>query len=82
MGCPKSFSLSGGMGAALLSKPELIQDVRKSTLVARILAPPSHCRFCNPPFFDFSLSNADFNNLKEEFAYACDMQDSAVKIIS
>ncbi|KAG6508411.1 hypothetical protein ZIOFF_033785 [Zingiber officinale] len=27
MGCPKSFSLSGGMGAALLSKPELIHDV-------------------------------------------------------
>lgn len=27
MGCPKSFSISGGMGAALLSKPELIHDV-------------------------------------------------------
>lgn len=27
MGCPKSFSLSGGMGAALLSKPDLIHDV-------------------------------------------------------
>lgn len=27
MGCPKSFSLSGGMGAALLNKPELIHDV-------------------------------------------------------
>lgn len=27
MGCPKAFSLSGGMGAALLSKPELISDV-------------------------------------------------------
>ena len=27
VGCPKSFSLSGGMGAALLSKPELIHDV-------------------------------------------------------
>jgi tRNA-dihydrouridine synthase 2 len=27
MGCPKSFSLSGGMGAALLSKPELVHDV-------------------------------------------------------
>lgn len=27
MGCPKSFSVSGGMGAALLSKPELIHDV-------------------------------------------------------
>lgn len=27
MGCPKSFSISGGMGAALLSNPELIHDV-------------------------------------------------------
>lgn len=27
MGCPKSFSLKGGMGAALLSKPELICDI-------------------------------------------------------
>ncbi|CAD6262950.1 unnamed protein product [Miscanthus lutarioriparius] len=27
MGCPKSFLLSGGMGAALLSKPELIHDI-------------------------------------------------------
>jgi len=27
MGCPRSFSLSGGMGAALLSKPELIHDI-------------------------------------------------------
>ena len=27
MGCPKAFSVSGGMGAALLSKPDLIHDV-------------------------------------------------------
>uniref|UniRef100_A0A5J6N951 tRNA-dihydrouridine(20) synthase [NAD(P)+]-like isoform X1 n=1 Tax=Cymbidium ensifolium TaxID=78740 RepID=A0A5J6N951_CYMEN len=27
MGCPKSFSISGGMGAALLSKPELVHDI-------------------------------------------------------
>ncbi|KAH9620798.1 hypothetical protein KSS87_012567 [Heliosperma pusillum] len=26
MGCPRSFSISGGMGAALLSKPETIHD--------------------------------------------------------
>ena len=30
MGCPKSFSISGGMGAALLKKPDLIHDVRNS----------------------------------------------------
>ena len=27
MGCPKSFSLKGGMGAALLSQPEKIKDI-------------------------------------------------------
>ncbi|GBG74327.1 hypothetical protein CBR_g18738 [Chara braunii] len=27
MGCPKQFSISGGMGAALLSKPELVRDI-------------------------------------------------------
>lgn len=27
MGCPKPFSLLGGMGAALLSKPELVKEV-------------------------------------------------------
>jgi tRNA-dihydrouridine synthase 2 len=27
MGCPKAFSIQGGMGAALLSKPELIHDI-------------------------------------------------------
>lgn len=27
MGCPRSFSVSGGMGAALLAKPDLIHDV-------------------------------------------------------
>jgi len=26
MGCPIKFSMSGGMGAALLSKPQLIYD--------------------------------------------------------
>lgn len=32
MGCPKHFSVSGGMGAALLSKPEVVRDII-STLV-------------------------------------------------
>ena len=27
MGCPKSFSLKGGMGAALLSQPSKIQNI-------------------------------------------------------
>lgn len=34
MGCPKSFSISGGMGAALLAKPELIQDVCGLSILA------------------------------------------------
>lgn len=32
MGCPKAFSIQGGMGAALLSKPELIHDVLFASL--------------------------------------------------
>ncbi|KAH3774399.1 hypothetical protein DPMN_175781 [Dreissena polymorpha] len=27
MGCPKEFSIKGGMGAALLKKPETIKEV-------------------------------------------------------
>ncbi|KAF7488635.1 tRNA-dihydrouridine(20) synthase [NAD(P)+]-like [Sarcoptes scabiei] len=30
MGCPKSFSLKGGMGAALMTKPGLIQEIISS----------------------------------------------------
>lgn len=40
MGCPKSFSLKGGMGAALLSQPELIQKILTS-LKAAIKKPVS-----------------------------------------
>ncbi|XP_031379430.1 tRNA-dihydrouridine(20) synthase [NAD(P)+]-like [Punica granatum] len=42
MGCPKSFSLSGGMGAALLSKPELIHDIL--TTLKRNLDIPVTCK--------------------------------------
>lgn len=42
MGCPKSFSLSGGMGAALLSKPELIHDIL--TTLRRNLDTPVTCK--------------------------------------
>ena len=27
MGCPKEFSVRGGMGAALLKKPDLVKEV-------------------------------------------------------
>mmetsp|Transcript_97029 Transcript_97029/g.244656 ORF Transcript_97029/g.244656 Transcript_97029/m.244656 type:complete len:452 (-) Transcript_97029:90-1445(-) len=30
MGCPKSFSVKGGMGAALLSRPEVASDILKT----------------------------------------------------
>merc|ERR1712190_30457 len=30
MGCPKSFSVKGGMGAALLEKPEVASDILKT----------------------------------------------------
>ncbi|KAL5988383.1 hypothetical protein ACLOJK_036147 [Asimina triloba] len=42
MGCPKSFSLSGGMGAALLSNPELIHDIL--TTLRRNLDTPVTCK--------------------------------------
>ncbi|CAI9110540.1 OLC1v1010589C1 [Oldenlandia corymbosa var. corymbosa] len=42
MGCPKAFSISGGMGAALLSKPELIHDIL--TTLKRNLDIPVTCK--------------------------------------
>lgn len=42
MGCPKSFSISGGMGAALLSKPETIHDIL--TTLKRNLDIPVTCK--------------------------------------
>ncbi|MCL7041210.1 hypothetical protein MKW94_028908 [Papaver nudicaule] len=42
MGCPKAFSVSGGMGAALLSKPELIHDIL--TTLKRNLSTPVTCK--------------------------------------
>ncbi|CAA0817241.1 Aldolase-type TIM barrel family protein [Striga hermonthica] len=42
MGCPKSFSISGGMGAALLSKPDLIHDIL--TTLKRNLETPVTCK--------------------------------------
>ncbi|XP_062178332.1 uncharacterized protein LOC133883130 isoform X1 [Alnus glutinosa] len=42
MGCPRSFSISGGMGAALLTKPELIHDIL--TTLRRNLETPVTCK--------------------------------------
>ncbi|KAL2904100.1 tRNA-dihydrouridine(20) synthase [NAD(P)+]-like, partial [Bienertia sinuspersici] len=42
MGCPRSFSISGGMGSALLSKPETIHDIL--TMLKRNLSIPVTCK--------------------------------------
>ncbi|GJT28445.1 tRNA-dihydrouridine(20) synthase [NAD(P)+]-like protein [Tanacetum coccineum] len=42
MGCPKAFSISGGMGAALLTKPDLIHDIL--TTLKRNLCIPVTCK--------------------------------------
>ncbi|CAN0090489.1 unnamed protein product, partial [Heterosigma akashiwo] len=42
MGCPKNFSTGGGMGAALLSTPELSEDILKT--LRRNLAVPVSCK--------------------------------------
>eukprot|EP00475_Leptophrys_vorax_P044742 TRINITY_DN9075_c0_g1_i1.p1 TRINITY_DN9075_c0_g1~~TRINITY_DN9075_c0_g1_i1.p1 ORF type:complete len:378 (+),score=87.48 TRINITY_DN9075_c0_g1_i1:103-1134(+) len=42
MGCPKHFSISGGMGAALLSKPEVVEDIMKT--LKRNLNIPVTCK--------------------------------------
>lgn len=49
MGCPKEFSIKGGMGAALLRKPETAKAIL-STLVQNLKIPVS-CKirvFSNP----------------------------------
>lgn len=42
MGCPKHFSVSGGMGAALLSKPQVVKDIL--TTLVRNLPKPVTCK--------------------------------------
>ncbi|GAV64653.1 Dus domain-containing protein [Cephalotus follicularis] len=42
MGCPRSFSMTGGMGAALLTKQELIHDIL--TTLKRNLDTPVTCK--------------------------------------
>lgn len=37
MGCPKSFSVDGGMGVALMSKPDDVVDILK-VRISRVLA--------------------------------------------
>lgn len=42
MGCPKHFSISGGMGAALLSKPQTVKEIL--TNLVRNLPKPITCK--------------------------------------
>ena len=52
MGCPKEFSVKGGMGCALLSKPDLIVDIL-TTLVVGIPNKPITCKIrCLPNLED------------------------------
>lgn len=43
MGCPKEFSIKGGMGAALLSKPDTVRDIL-TTLVQGLPHKPITCK--------------------------------------
>ena len=43
MGCPKKFSIQGGMGASLLSKPEIASDIIK-TLCRNLPSVPISCK--------------------------------------
>ena len=67
MGCPKAFSISGGMGAALLTKPELIHDVRAYMVLFVLLLsyPVLYCalfRLCK-------LFHVDFDHTAEELEH-------------
>jgi tRNA-dihydrouridine synthase len=44
MGCPKHFSISGGMGAALLDKPEVVHDVCAEPLSTKQLLDQDQAR--------------------------------------
>lgn len=79
MGCPKSFSISGGMGAALLTKPELIHDVCNAyplkCFFFFFLFPNSQRRtfaFCTW-LLTLLLSKPDFDNIKEELGHPSNM---------
>lgn len=80
MGCPRSFSISGGMGAALLTKPELIHDVCNAyplkMLSFLFLFSFSFCEELLQFVFDSSpclLSKPDSDNIKEELGDTSNM---------
>lgn len=54
MGCPKEFSIKGGMGAALLKQPEKIKEIL-SLLVANLSIPVT-CKIRLLPNIDETIS--------------------------
>ncbi len=54
-GCPKHFSVQGGMGAALLRKPETVEDIIK-TLKRNINIPITVSHACIMVLSDFCVS--------------------------
>lgn len=62
MGCPKSYSVKGGMGAALLRAPETVEDILKT--LRRNL--PSTCRLtCKIRLLEEPAKTRDFMQLCE-----------------
>ncbi|KAE9555449.1 hypothetical protein FO519_001304 [Halicephalobus sp. NKZ332] len=49
MGCPKPFSISGGMGAALLSKPDIVKEVLTALVKASNIPVSCKIRVLNKP---------------------------------
>lgn len=54
MGCPKDFSISGGMGAALLTQPEKVKDIL--TRLVENLSIPVTCKIRLLPTLEDTIS--------------------------
>ncbi|XP_009149716.1 uncharacterized protein LOC103873037 isoform X2 [Brassica rapa] len=65
MGCPKAFSIQGGMGAALLTKPELIHDILAT--LKRNLDVPVTCSFKDKEMEARSELNLKVYDIFKEF---------------
>lgn len=62
MGCPKSFSVKGGMGAALLDKPEVVADILRTL---RRTLPASCALTCKVRMLSTTERTRDFLQLCE-----------------
>ncbi|CAK0818113.1 unnamed protein product [Prorocentrum cordatum] len=63
MGCPKSFSVKGGMGAALLSTPEVASDILRAL---RRNLPESCALTCKIRMLETTAKTRDFMQLCEK----------------